>query len=67
MMPKEREICICGGIWRNVSCERWEISVIIKYVPVFHSPDMLIENKRIEHNPGLDEGTMITMRWIKPI
>ena len=38
-----------------------EITVIIEYVPISHSPDMLAENRRIKWDSGLDEGSLISM------
>ena len=41
-------------------------SVIVEFVLVAHSPDMLAENRRIEGDSGLKEGSLLTTRWIKP-
>src|SRR5882724_11038378 len=42
-------------------------SVIVKFVPVAHSPDALAKNRRIEGNSRLEEGVLLTTRWIKPL
>ena len=44
-----------------------EITVIIEYVLILHSPDVLAENRRIEWDSGLDKGSLISMRWVKPV
>ena len=43
------------------------ISVIVKFVPISHSPDALTKNRRIECNSGLREGALLSTRWIKPV
>ncbi|KAF8580747.1 hypothetical protein K439DRAFT_1308217, partial [Ramaria rubella] len=40
---------------------------IVEYVPISHSPDALGEMKRIEGYTGLNEDTLISTRWIKPV
>src|SRR5882724_2423854 len=42
-------------------------SVIVKFIPVVHSPDALAENRRVECNSRLEEGSLISTRWIKPL
>jgi len=44
-----------------------EITIITEYIPISHSPDMLAENRRIEWDSGLDESSLNSTRWIKPI
>ena len=42
------------------------ISVLVEFVPVAHSPDVLTEDRRIECDLGLEEGVLMSTRWIKP-
>ena len=39
--------------------------VIVEFVPVAHSPDTLAENRRIECDMGIEEGELLSTRWIK--
>jgi len=43
------------------------VSVIVEYVATNHNPNALTENRKIEQDLGLDMGTLVLMRWIKPI
>jgi len=42
-------------------------AVIIKNVPVSHSPDALSECRKIKRDSNLKLGSLISTRWIKPI
>ena len=42
------------------------ITMIVEYIPVFHSPDALAENRKIECDTGIEEGSLLATRWIKP-
>src|SRR5882724_4361192 len=42
-------------------------SVIVKFIPVVHSPDTLSENRRIKCDSRLDDGSLTSTRWIKPL
>jgi len=41
------------------------ITMIVEYVPVSHSPDMLAENRKIECDTRIEEGALLATRWIK--
>jgi len=41
------------------------ISMIVEYVPVSHSPDVVAENRCIEQDSRLKEGSLLATRWIK--
>jgi len=43
------------------------ILVIVEYVPMSHSPDMMLEHRRIERDSGLTEDSLLATRWIKPM
>jgi len=43
------------------------ITIIIEYVLISHTPDALAENRKIKWDSELDEGSLISMRWIKPM
>jgi len=43
------------------------VSVIVEYVPTNHNPDTFAENKKTKQVSGLNAGTLVSMRWIKPI
>ena len=43
------------------------VTVLIEYVPTSHNPDMLTENRKIEHDSKIEEDTLLTTRWIKPV
>ena len=40
-------------------------SLVVEFVPVTHSLDVLAENRRIESDSGLEEGELVYTRWIK--
>ena len=42
-------------------------SVIVEFIPVAHSLDAFAENRRIECDSGLNEGSLTSTRWIKPL
>ena len=42
-------------------------SVLVEFVPVAHSPDALTENRRIKCDSRLEEGVLLSTRWIKPV
>src|SRR5882724_11142615 len=42
------------------------ISVLVEFLPVAHSLDALAEDRRIECESGLEEGGLMSTRWIKP-
>src|SRR5882724_1603692 len=41
------------------------ISVLVEFLQVAHSPVVLAEDRRIEHDSGLEEGVLLSTRWIK--
>ena len=41
------------------------VLVMVKYVPVAHAPDALVENRRIERDSRLEVEDLLTTRWIK--
>src|SRR5882672_10118906 len=41
------------------------IPMLVEYVPTLHSTDALVENKKIERDSGIGEGTLLSTRWIK--
>ncbi|KAF8483198.1 hypothetical protein JB92DRAFT_2763031 [Gautieria morchelliformis] len=43
------------------------LSVIVEYVPLNHSPDVLAEMGKIERDSKLPSGSLISTRWIKPV
>ena len=43
------------------------ISVIVKYVPIRHSPGALSECRKIEWDSRLPPNTITSTRWVKPI
>jgi len=55
-----------AGFGRTAVVKERAISVIVKFVPIAHSPDALAENRRIEHDSGVGEGALLSTRWIKP-
>jgi len=61
---KEKNVFTAGFGGTAVMRER-ATSVIVEFVPVVHSPDVLTKNRRIEGESGLEEGVLLTMRWIK--
>jgi len=40
-------------------------SVIVEFITVVHSPDMLSKNRRVEGDSRLEERVLLTTRWIK--
>ena len=38
------------------------VSIIVKYVPISHSPDTLVEGEQIECVSGLSRGALISTR-----
>jgi len=42
-------------------------SVIVEYIPIAHSPDALMENRKIERESGIKDGALLSTRWIKPL
>ena len=42
-------------------------SVIVEYVLIAHSPDALVENRKIEHKSRLEDAALLSTRWIKPL
>jgi len=64
-LRKEKEAFTSGFRGTSIMRER-AISVIVEYVPVLHSPDVLAENRKFEQDSGLEEGTLRTTRWMKP-
>ena len=43
------------------------VSVIVEYVPLSHSPDAFAELRKVKHESGLPNDTIILTRWIKPV
>ena len=43
------------------------IPVIVKYVPISYNTDALAENNKIEHDSGIGEGALTSMKWVKPV
>jgi len=61
---KEKE-AFMAGFGSNVVMRDRALSVLVEFVPVAHSPDVLAENRRIERDSGLEEGQLLSTRWIK--
>ena len=43
------------------------VPVLIEFVPTSHNPDALAENRKIEHDSRIEENTLQSTRWIKPV
>jgi len=63
---KEKAVFMAG--FRSLAVMRDRaISVLVEFIPVAHSLDVLAEDRRIEHDSGLEEGVLLSTRWIKPV
>ena len=62
---KEKNMFMAGFGRTTVVRER-ATSVIVEFVLVVHSPDVLTKNRRIKGDSRLKEGALLTTRWIKP-
>ena len=51
-----------AGFGRTMVVKERAISIIVKFVLIAHSPDVLAENRRIKHNSSLGEGTLLSSR-----
>jgi len=56
-----------AGFGRTMVVKERAISIIVKFVLIAHSPDVLAANRRIECNSSLREGMLLSTRWIKPV
>jgi len=43
------------------------VTVLIEYIPTSYNPDMLAENRIIKHDSKIEQDTLLTTRWIKPV
>jgi len=56
-----------AGFDRTLVIKDRAVSMIVEYMPVTHSPDALAENRIIECESRLEEGMLLSTRWIKPL
>jgi len=62
---RKEKAAFTAGIEGTVVVRDRATPVIVEFVPVAHSPDALAENRRVKHDSRLEEGSLISTRWIK--